>query len=286
MAKEKFKLEASQYYWYINTDLESAGLPWPGPEQGEPPVNCFKTRREASRYAQLFRHLIHTLNEDTLVNMLKDVRELTTEVFNWPECPAWAEYAAVDEDGNAAWFSAKPTTIMASDDGEDEDCHLLGYWGSDEYNGKWLAIPGVWYSLEWDKSLLTRPAAVPDWCRAGSLVFYAANGLYATVESVKRSGIKLRFDNNGSDVIPIDDFSNLRPAQYGVYTPEEMESLVGKVITGSSGSYLCTAYYKENGCVVFNDCVYSAQELSDLGFSCNGKPCKVLEHFEGTEWVR
>lgn len=40
--------------------------------------------------------------------------KLTAEVFSMKECPEWAEYAAVDADGNAYWYDGKPMPIGAA----------------------------------------------------------------------------------------------------------------------------------------------------------------------------
>ena len=49
----------------------------------------------------------------------KDVTVIRTEkryvlnekVFELDNCPDWAQYAAVDEDGTASWYCAKPETV-------------------------------------------------------------------------------------------------------------------------------------------------------------------------------
>ena len=39
---------------------------------------------------------------------------LTEKVFQLDICPAWAQYAAVDEDGHAYWYEYKPHQYSAS----------------------------------------------------------------------------------------------------------------------------------------------------------------------------
>lgn len=36
------------------------------------------------------------------------MKKLTQAVFDLPECPEWAESAAVDSDGDAFWYNAYP----------------------------------------------------------------------------------------------------------------------------------------------------------------------------------
>lgn len=68
----------------------------------------------------------------------KECQTLSTAVFDLPECPAWAKYAAVDDDGKAFWYS-------------DEPC-VSAYWGI--LDGDVKLIPGVFDSSDWRNSLL------------------------------------------------------------------------------------------------------------------------------------
>lgn len=39
---------------------------------------------------------------------MKTYETLTQEIFNSPDCPVWAEWSAVNEDGSCWVFSHKP----------------------------------------------------------------------------------------------------------------------------------------------------------------------------------
>ena len=77
--------------------------------------------------------------------------KLTVEIFNSPECPEWANWAAVDEDGRAAWYSERPEIARFS-------------WclkeNTDRY--EWIKTPSHisfrrYDSSEWMLSLIERP---------------------------------------------------------------------------------------------------------------------------------
>ena len=88
----------------------------------------------------------------------KDVTVMRTEkryilnerVFELDECPDWAQYAAVDADGGAYWYSAKPSRVG-------------GDWV--DYNGRIRLIrdgdnPVIFDATGWQHSLIERPKKV------------------------------------------------------------------------------------------------------------------------------
>lgn len=76
--------------------------------------------------------------------------KLTAEVFNRPNCPEWAEYAAVDEDGEAYYFHKEPS--------EDN-----GLWGSHEGDDICPAlIPGEFDATDYENSLIKRERKTSD----------------------------------------------------------------------------------------------------------------------------
>lgn len=70
----------------------------------------------------------------------KECQTLSTAVFDLPECPNWAKYAAVDDDGRAFWYSDEPS--------------VNAYWGT--LFGGVKRIPGVFDSSDWENSLLVK----------------------------------------------------------------------------------------------------------------------------------
>ena len=68
----------------------------------------------------------------------EECQTLSTAVFDLPECPEWAKYAAVDGDGKAFWYNEEPS--------------INAYWST--FVGDMKLIPGVFDSTNWENSLL------------------------------------------------------------------------------------------------------------------------------------
>ena len=193
--------------------------------------------------------------------------KLTAEVFDRPDCPKWAKWAAVDPSGDAYFYIEKP---QAS-------------------SNHWCVPVGCEFfyinrfdASDWRNSLIERPAVLPDWCKVGAWV-YLSNAKYYKIEKVDSYGIILA----GGIVIKTDDIhaeavsARLRP-----YNAEEMKALVGKVIvenkSGDIGLVIGYCNRKESVYAGRNGFV-AALLLSD--YTIDGKPCGVLEHRENGEWV-
>ena len=76
---------------------------------------------------------------------------LNEKVFDLEECPDWAQYAAVDVDGEAYWYSLKPSCVGS-------------YWVN---HGSLLLIKDaarakaiVFDATDWQHSLIERPKKV------------------------------------------------------------------------------------------------------------------------------
>lgn len=90
---------------------------------------------------------------------IKDVTVIRTEkrcvlnekVFDLDNCPDWAEWAAVDEDGTASWYGAKPETVGSVwiNDGSS------GLIGDED---RIVAI--IFDAADWKRSLIERPKKV------------------------------------------------------------------------------------------------------------------------------
>ena len=97
--------------------------------------------------------------------MEKSLNILDDSIFNHPECPAWAKYAAVDSTGDAYWFGMKPVIYVA-------------VWVCDETAGCdpnifVKHIPGKWDAEKWEDSLTLRdtagmPEELPEWVKDGA----------------------------------------------------------------------------------------------------------------------
>ena len=71
---------------------------------------------------------------------------LNEKVFELDDCPDWAEYAAVDADGEAYWYSSKPETVEIGWIGETYDPVIM-------VDGK----VHVFDPTDWQHSLIKRP---------------------------------------------------------------------------------------------------------------------------------
>lgn len=73
----------------------------------------------------------------------KTLPKLTVDIFNRPDCPEWAKWAAVDADGAGHIFDGKP------------DRGSL-YWRDYYVNATYI---GRYDASDWQNSLIERPAA-------------------------------------------------------------------------------------------------------------------------------
>ena len=71
--------------------------------------NCFKTKEEAEAAAEKVKALLLSLHEEQPITDCNHLPKLTSEVFDRPDCPEWAKYAVVDQDGTGVWVASKPS---------------------------------------------------------------------------------------------------------------------------------------------------------------------------------
>ena len=107
----RWKPEYEETYWIVDTKYNPAVMPvkWVGCRYGHNQYcngNFFKTREEAIAAAEKVRALLLGLHEPA--TGCDQLSKLTVEVFDRPDCPEWAKYAAVNPSGYVVIFSAKP----------------------------------------------------------------------------------------------------------------------------------------------------------------------------------
>lgn len=243
--------------------------------------NYFKTPAEAEAAVEKVRELLLSLHEPAtecsrLVTSCNQLPKLTTEVFNHPDCPEWAKYAAVAMGGNVIYFSNKPYP----DD-------IAGVWHGAK---KWAFISSETggtlkcNASDWQNILIERPAKLPDWCKVGEWVW--SDGNY--YEVIETGADWFRTSRNGdtglwgANILHQFSQARLRP-----YNTDEMKALVGKPITMLDGAVcLCTAYNKRDKSVILDNIYWDAQELLGSGYTIDNKPCGKFEHLEDGEWVK
>jgi hypothetical protein len=235
--------------------------------------NCFKAEEEAQAAAEKVKALLLSLhyNETSTANN-ETLPKLTAEVFDRPDCPGWAKYAAVDKDGRSFYYRNKPKMIET-----DRWC-LFG--GDYQHIGKFDASG-------WKNSLIERPAKLPNWCEVGEWVW--SDGEYHKIIETGDDWIRTEWNDN-TGIWGLNILHQFSQARLRTYNAEEMRELVGKVVTTSSGRHctLVTACKQEYSVIepqVMLDKWMYATDLLHGGNTIDGKPCGVFEHLENGEWV-
>jgi hypothetical protein len=229
------------YKLYKNTDVIKFAK---SQMKSEPVTNCNQTEQPTSDCSQL--------------------PKLTAEVFDRPDCPEWAKYAAVDKNGKAYYFINKPK------------CCNAGYFRDLGWDAGNFMLIGDFDSSDWQNSLIERPAKLTEWCKVGEWVFDAAINKYVQVSEddiIKHSTKICKYISDGEVVQ-----ARLRPWRGS-------ESLNKVVISGGDTF----------GVVI--GCTWSTANVSGQWINCkklldddykqpDGSPCGVLEHLENGEWVK
>ena len=227
---------------------------------------------EVPKYCTLVEDLAcwHEVKEEVTL------QKLTAEVFDRPDCPNWARYAAADKDGKARFHAEEPTipTVYKA------EC-----WCSTDNDS---FITGTFDASDWGNSLVERPAKeeLPDWCRVGKWVYYIPLTEYCKIEQMNE-GFMLRFIDGDSTAIPFKDINNLAQVNQRPFNEKEMQGLVGKVFTTVNGD---ASIATDFDIVLKALCIYGEwfknKELVDSVWQLDGKPCYKLEHLNDKgEWV-
>ena len=307
---ERWKPEYGEYYYYsfatgainktvcINDPTDIILL-----ERG----NCFKTKEAAEAAAEKVKALLLSLqgNGETLQadiqGMVKDtcqamdkgrenvakatcsfgnLPKLTTDVFDRPDCPKWAKWAAVDESGRAYWYASLPKNEIYS---LTRQC----VWHNGSKNFE--IIPGKFDASKWERSLIERPVTLPDWCKVGEWGYDTEEACYFEIVGVTPFNVDVAYTgkewryNIGRGVF--DD--NYKPARLRSYNSEEMQLLVGKVIkhNKSGDRELVLSFHADDNSVETKSWLMWGHTLLSY-YTINGSRCGVFEHLDNGEWVR
>lgn len=242
--------------------------------------NCFRTAEEAQHVSVLFKKLLQeTILRDEYViedcnqpeTNCNQLPRLTTEVFDRPDCPEWANYAAVDKCGSVRLFSDSPWL--------GESC-----WNWSNGEVKYL-FGETFDASDWQKSRIKRPKknTLPDWCKVGEWVW--TDGAYHKIIEVGKDWFRTSWGDNtglwGTNILHQFKQARLRP-----YNAEEMKALMGKVIEWDEYLELVTKYNKNVAKVYVDNWWADAKFLMNNGYTIDGAPCGKLEHLEDGEWTR
>ena len=269
-------------YWYIGDNFRVTSATYVDSYDNLLRVyqhNCFLTEELATAAADSIKALLQEFTGMPKVSTGDRLNKLTAEVFDHPDCPKWAKYAAVDEDGEALFFEEMPFLATKTCGCFLRDC-------------KDTIIPGKFDSSDWQNSLIERPVKenkLPDWCKVGAVGYNPETDLYFSIDNIDEDGISLRYpygsDNTSS--LTFEYFKECRPVQARLrpYTPEELEGLVGQVLKHSTGSYLVSAFENHRNRVEIESIWHDVNELLSSWTHPDGRPCGKLEHPEGEEWI-
>lgn len=239
--------------------------------------NCFRTAVEAESAAKKFKAFLLSFYEDQPVTNSNQLPKLTAEVFNRPDCPEWARYAAVNADGLVRVFLNKPS-------------HQYRMYWYDPDSWWERGLHSVKYDAsDWQHSLIERPGKetkLPDWCKPGEWV-YLSNEEYDKIESIDGFGINLA---SGTIINKKYIHEDAVSARLRPYNAEEMKALMGKVLERKDGdAFLVTSYtpqLEKDLCAVDIDNMWVTPDDVLKDFTIDNALCGVLEHLENGEWVK
>ena len=206
--------------------------------------------------------------------------KLTVAVFDHPDCPEWAKYAAIDKDGEGFYYEDKP------------ECY--------GETAAWFCrckrsfiIKGVYDASDWRHSLIERikkneEQVLPDWCKVDAMGWHKRCGYFKIIYiddvskrvDIQQVGEKSRgyfsFHTIRNETVQ----AKLRP-----YNEEEMQGLVGKVLDLDGSRDLVTSYDAESELVYADAMWMNSDELLSNGYTIDGERCGIMEHLEDGEWV-
>jgi hypothetical protein len=243
-------------------------------------ANCFRTEEEAEAAAEKVKALLLSLHNTTQVTTQVTTQDealpkLTAEVFNRPDCPEWAKWAAVDMSGVAFFYENKPIFTGT--------CYQSIIGGTKIIDS----------SIKWDITncqniLIECPVKLPDWCKVGGYGYDYASGYFKIVEIIDcECNLKVEWVKEGVQGTVFGcNLKCKKQARLRPYNAEEMRGLVGKVLCDTDGNMeLVTGWSVDINIVRICQIHYSAERLLNNKFTIDGKPCGVLEHLENEEWV-
>ena len=208
--------------------------------------------------------LIRYLGMDPTEPQVKELPKLTVEVFDHPDCPEWANYAAVNKSGRVIFYEDKKSPGVKAD---------IGFFDASD----------------WPNTIIKRPKKseqLPAWCKVGEWVYEVESGEYQQINVITEKEIAFM----SGDVYdkPFGDFEPYYYSQANKrqFNEQEMLDLVGKVLSSSSGDWRSLILWASNDEVSTYHRSYNADTLMSEGYLIDGKPCYKLEHKnEKGEWV-
>lgn len=212
--------------------------------------------------------LMRYLGMDHTEPQVKELPKLTVEVFDHPDCPTWANYAAVNKNGRVLFYEDKKSVGVKAD---------IGFFDASD----------------WPNTIIKRPKKqeqLPDWCKVGGTCYDYGAGYYFKVTGIddEKSEVSISWEPSMlADVISYSIFKEYaRQARKRQFNEKEMKALIGKVLSDSGGAWRSLIIWASGDEVTTYHRSYSADTLIDEGCIVDGNPCYKLEHLnEKGEWV-
>lgn len=217
---ERWKPKHGDTFWYVSEIADVNGTTWL--DDGIDPIfyesgNCFQTEEEAEAAAKKVKALLLSLHEEQPVTDCDQLPKLTAEVFDRPDCPEWAKYAAVDGNGYAYYSSERP--FILSDE--------FGWGIVCGENSRSELIPGKFTHINWSESRIKRPTKLPDWCKVGEWI-YTSSEQYLKINGISVDLQKIELSNGATwskqDIIDEAVPARLRPYNKRCFKLEHREN--------------------------------------------------------------
>lgn len=222
----------------------------------------------------------HTINEQ--FRNSEQLPKLTVEVFDRPNCPEWAKYAAVNADGSVRVFLNNPTHQWRN------------YWYDPKsYWEETLEHSDKYDATDWHNSLIERPKKqeqLPDWVKVKEWGYNKSTNQYFIIIDFLTNSIRVNYFPHAFDtfISNKDIIDNCTKARKRSFNEKEMRGLVGKVVTDedNGNSYLINQHNKKRNDIKFGgEWLTNKDLMKDTNYTIDGKPCFKLEHLENGEWV-
>lgn len=178
--------------------------------------------------------------------------KLTTEVFDHPACPVWANYASVNKNGRVIFYEDKKSPGKKGD---------IGFFDA----------------TDWENSLIERPTEeLPEWCQADKWIYFTDINKYTKILSIDNLN-KLYADYKQGCIVP----ARKRP-----FNEKEMKALVGKKLESPDWVDLILSFSERRKAIETKYAICDSKLLMDSEYTIDGKPCYKLEHQNDKgEWV-
>ena len=276
---ERFKPGKGERYWCVSGAGEVNYVYWNSDgfdREYYKHGNCFKTEKKAQFAAKKVKALLLSLHEEQPVTECNQLPKLTAEVFNRPDCPEWAKYAAVDENGKARFHAEEP--FVPTKFNGTRWCSA----GNDSF------ISGEFDASAWQNSLVERSTKLSDWCKVGEWFYDHHQHVYDKIIAIE-DGSRYCIKTKNKGFFTVDYATeNLVPARLRPFNTDEMKALVGKVLSQRTYDFRGLIHYADAAgrSIQVSNFTYSSEELMEGKYTIDNKPAGVLEHLENGEWVQ